>query len=165
MFKFLAQLFHYRAESTFSDSARMRRRENVVGTSFLNRLQLGISQESSNTERCWKSQYRQIFRQSHACILVYNNSLDSGQRFNYIWIMQASVAELKAHLSKVLSKVEKGEKCLVLKHNKPIAEVVPVRNRQRNRTRIGCAVGTAKIHGDLTEPLIPEEDWDMLTGR
>ena len=76
--------------------------------------------------------------------------------------MQASVAELKAHLSRVLSKVEKGATCLVLKHNKPIAEVVPVKKRKKNRTRIGCAVGTAKIRGDLTEPLIPEGDWDML---
>ncbi len=76
--------------------------------------------------------------------------------------MQASVAELKAHLSKFLAKVEKGETCLVLRHNKPIAEMVPVRKRRRNRTRIGCAVGTVKIHGDLTEPLIPEEDWEML---
>ena len=76
--------------------------------------------------------------------------------------MQASIAELKAHLSKVISMVEKGETCLVLKHNKPVAKVVPIKKRHVNRTRIRIALGTAKIHGDLTEPLIPTEDWDML---
>ncbi len=76
--------------------------------------------------------------------------------------MEKSVADLKSHLSKVLSKVEKGEHCVVLKHNKPIAKVVPIEKQRHNQTKIGCAIGTAKILGDLTDSLIPISDWDML---
>ncbi len=76
--------------------------------------------------------------------------------------MERSVAELKSHLSHVLAKVEQGERCVVLKHNKPIAEVVPIKKKRINQTKIGCAKGTVKILGDLTEPLIPVEDWEML---
>ena len=69
--------------------------------------------------------------------------------------MQASVAELKTNLSKVLSRGETG---LVRKHNKPVAKMIPVTKRRTNQTQIGCAVGTDKTRGDLMELLIPEED-------
>jgi hypothetical protein len=34
--------------------------------------------------------------------------------------------------------------------------------RTGNKTRIGWCQGQIKIHGDLTEPQLPSEDWDML---
>ena len=68
--------------------------------------------------------------------------------------METSIANLKSHLSQILAKVEQGERCVVLKHNKPIAEVVPIKKKRKNQTKIGCAKGTVKILSDLTEPLI-----------
>ncbi len=74
----------------------------------------------------------------------------------------ANIAELKNRLSEFLALVEKGEEIEVRKRNVPIARVVPITRKRVNRTRIGCGAGTVRIHGDLTEPLIPEAIWEML---
>ena len=43
----------------------------------------------------------------------------------------------------------------------PVAKMVPVPPK-KNRTKLGCGIGTGKILGPLDEPLIPESDWEML---
>jgi prevent-host-death family protein len=74
----------------------------------------------------------------------------------------ANIAELRNRLSELLTEVERGEEIEVRKRNIPIARVVPIARRRANRTRIGSGAGTVRMHGDLTEPLIPEADWAML---
>ena len=74
----------------------------------------------------------------------------------------ANIAELKNRLSEFIALVEQGEELEIRKRNVPIARVVPIMRKRVNRTKIGCGAGTVKIHGDLTEPLIPEEVWEML---
>jgi len=44
----------------------------------------------------------------------------------------------------------------------PVARVVPVINRRKNHTVLGCGRDSAVTIGDLTEPQIPESDWEML---
>jgi prevent-host-death family protein len=74
----------------------------------------------------------------------------------------ANVAELKDSLSRFLAAVEQGEEVEVRRHNVPIARLVPITGGRPNRTVLGCGAGSARALGDLTEPLIPEEDWEML---
>jgi prevent-host-death family protein len=74
----------------------------------------------------------------------------------------ANIAELKNRLSEFLALVEKGEEIEIRKRNVPIARIVPLPPKRRNRTQLGSGIGTGKILGDLTEPLIPEEEWEML---
>lgn len=74
----------------------------------------------------------------------------------------ANIAEFKNHLSSYLAAVEAGEEVEVRKRNVPVARVVPVVNRHRNRTVLGCGHGSIVIIGDLTEPQIPEGNWEML---
>ena len=76
--------------------------------------------------------------------------------------METSIANFKSHLSEILNRVEQGERCIVLKQNRPIAAVTPIKKKRKNQTKIGCAKGTAQTLGDLTEPLIPIEYWEML---
>ena len=80
----------------------------------------------------------------------------------YLAMKIANVAELKNRLSEFLSLVEEGEEIEIRKRNVPIARVVPVPVKRPNKTRLGCGARTVKIHGDLTEPLIPKGDWDMF---
>ena len=76
---------------------------------------------------------------------------------------EANIADLKNNLSKYLSYVEKGESVRICKRNVPIADLTPVRVRERsNRTKLGCGLESAKIKGDLTEPFIAHEAWEML---
>ena len=74
----------------------------------------------------------------------------------------ANIAELKNRLSEFLALVEQGEEIEIRKRNIPIARVVPIARKRVNRTQIGCGAGTVEIHGDLTEPLIPEDAWGMF---
>ena len=75
----------------------------------------------------------------------------------------ANIGELKNNLSKFIGFVEQGGVVEICKHNVPVAKLVPHELKKTgNHTRLGCGEGTVKIKGDLTEPLIPEEHWDML---
>ena len=74
-----------------------------------------------------------------------------------------NIAEFKMNLSKFLSLVEKGEKIEICKRNIPFAQVIPLSPRQKkNLTKLGCGRGSVRVSGDLTEPLIPTENWEML---
>ncbi len=74
----------------------------------------------------------------------------------------ANIAEFKNHLSAYLDAVANGEEVEVRKRNTPLARVVPIRAWAGNRTVLGCGQGTVVVRSDLTDPMIPPEDWDML---
>jgi prevent-host-death family protein len=74
----------------------------------------------------------------------------------------ANIGEFKDNLSKFLGLVERGEALTVCKRNVPVARVIPCAPSEPcNQTRLGCGQGTVQIHGDLTEPLIPVDQWAM----
>ena len=74
----------------------------------------------------------------------------------------ANVAEFKNHLSEYLAAVANGEQVEVRKRNMPLARVVPIRQPDRNRTVLGCGEGSVVVKTDLTAPMLPEADWEML---
>ncbi len=73
----------------------------------------------------------------------------------------ANIAEFKNRISEYLSAVEKGEEIEVRKRNRPIARVVSIEREKANKTVLGSGKGTGRIIGNVTEPLIPEDDWQM----
>ena len=76
-----------------------------------------------------------------------------------------NVAEFKDRLSELLALVEQGGEVIVCRRNVPLARVEPIRKpapRTAARSVVGCLKGTVHIHGDLTEPCIPEVDSKML---
>lgn len=75
---------------------------------------------------------------------------------------RANVAELKSRLSHYLTLVEKGDQIYVCRRNVPVAILTPVSTKRLNQTVLGSDRGSATVVGDLTEPAIPESDWDML---
>ena len=74
----------------------------------------------------------------------------------------ADVAEFKDHLSEYLAAVRNGDELEIRKRNVPVARVVPVPARGRNRTVLGSGRGSVIVRGSLTDPLIPPGDWEML---
>ena len=81
----------------------------------------------------------------------------------YLGMKVANIAELKNNLSRFLAFVESGEAIEICKRNIPIARLIPLGpKKKKNRTRLGIGKGSVKIHTDLTEPVIPEENWEML---
>jgi prevent-host-death family protein len=81
-----------------------------------------------------------------------------------------SVSQFKARCLALLAEVERtGRPLTVTKRGKPLARVLPPTTRKPGAW-LGCMAGTARILGDLTEPLWTEEDqaradreWDELT--
>ncbi len=60
---------------------------------------------------------------------------------------------------------QKGEEIEVRKRNEPVAHLVGIVPKPDNRTQLGRGQGTGRILGDLTEPLLPPEHWNMLRGE
>jgi len=81
----------------------------------------------------------------------------------FSWDMKtANIGELKNNLGKFIGYVEQGEVVEICKRNVPVALIVPHDSKRHgNSTKLGCGKGTVQIKGDLTEPLIPEDSWDM----
>jgi prevent-host-death family protein len=77
-------------------------------------------------------------------------------------IEKANVAKVKEHLSAYVAKAEKGEKVVICRRNRPVAELVPINEPPAsNMTKLGSAEGSITIKSDLTEPVINKVDWDM----
>jgi prevent-host-death family protein len=74
----------------------------------------------------------------------------------------ANVAELKKHLSAYVAMAEEGESIEVRRRNVPVARLVGIAHTASNRTQLGCGRGTGTVLGDLAEPLLPTDRWDML---
>lgn len=75
-----------------------------------------------------------------------------------------NIADLKNNLSKFLSLVEQGEEVEICKRNVPVARIVPLTHPLRkNTTTLGCGKGTVVVNDDLTAPLMPLSDWEMLS--
>lgn len=73
-----------------------------------------------------------------------------------------NVAQLKDHLSQFLRLVEGGEALEICKRNVPFARLVPLPRTRRNKTQLGCDLKSVAVKADLTEPAMPDADWDML---
>jgi len=72
-------------------------------------------------------------------------------------------ADLVTRLGELMSQIERGEEVVILRENEPFARITPVqRPRRQTPLEPGFMAGTLKIIGDVTGPLIPEEDWEML---
>lgn len=74
----------------------------------------------------------------------------------------ANIAEFKNHLSEYVAAVANGEEVEIRKRNVPVARIVPIRAPGSNRTVLGRGAGTVTVKSSLTDPLIPQEDWEML---
>jgi prevent-host-death family protein len=72
----------------------------------------------------------------------------------------ANIAELKNRISEFVSAVENGEEIEVHRRNVPVARIVPIAKAKVNATKLGCGAGTGRILGSLTEPFMPDGDWE-----
>ena len=76
---------------------------------------------------------------------------------------QMAAGKFKAHCLAVMDEVAKTrEPVVITKRGKPVAKVVPV-EQPKPRKLLGSLEGVLlPARGDLTEPTVPLEDWDML---
>jgi len=65
---------------------------------------------------------------------------------------KVNVHDAKTRLSELLNRVEAGEEILIAKAGRPVARLVPVRTKTRERMP-GTARGKVVIGNDFDEPL------------
>lgn len=76
--------------------------------------------------------------------------------------MELSVAQAKDQFSRCLSRAQAGETVTIRKHGKPVAQITGIPDKPKNRLQFDSAPGSVRVLCDLTEPAIPEEDWECL---
>lgn len=55
---------------------------------------------------------------------------------------EVSAFEAKTNLSRLLKRVQKGERFVITEHNRPVAELIPI--RQRDAGKIRAAIDSLK---------------------
>ena len=74
-----------------------------------------------------------------------------------------AVSKFKATCLALLEKVMRtGQPLLITKQGKPLAQVVPPPPTQKKISWLGSCSNTAKIVGDVTKPVAPEKEWNVL---
>ena len=68
------------------------------------------------------------------------------------------IAEAKEHLDELVEQVSRGEDVVIVKDDRPLARLVPIRTEKRER-RFGSAKGQIKIAEDFDEPLEDFRDY------
>jgi prevent-host-death family protein len=68
--------------------------------------------------------------------------------------MTYNIHEAKTHLSRLLEKVQNGEKVIIAKSGSPLAELIPIKNTPSKRI-LGLAKGQVVIKPDFDE--LPDE--------
>lgn len=69
-----------------------------------------------------------------------------------------NVHEAKTHFSKLLERVAAGERIVIAKAGKPVAELVPLEEHPRKRV-LGIDKGLVLIHDDFDDPLPEFEEY------
>jgi prevent-host-death family protein len=81
---------------------------------------------------------------------------------------QVNIFEIKARLSEYLDRVARGERIIVCRHNRPVAELRPLGDVRRQPRPIGPLPGEVpfEVPPSFFEPLPPEEldAWEGVGG-
>jgi prevent-host-death family protein len=78
---------------------------------------------------------------------------------------KTNIADLRNQLSSFLKYVENGNEVEINKHNITIAKIIPINQKRKNITKLGIGRKSAIVKCDLTKPLIPIKNWEMLRNK
>jgi prevent-host-death family protein len=74
-----------------------------------------------------------------------------------------AISKFKATCLAVLERVGRtGRPVLITRRGEPIAEVVPPRPPLREPGWLGSLATRATIVGDVVEPIVPSDEWEVL---
>ena len=76
---------------------------------------------------------------------------------------EIAVSEFKAKCLALLERVSKTHKPIrVMKHGKPLAEIVPATKVQSRAEWIASMQGSGETLGDIISPASDPDDWEVL---
>jgi len=78
-------------------------------------------------------------------------------------VNEVSISEFKAKCLALLEQVRKTKQPLrVVRHGKPIVEIVPATEKIDRLEWIGSMKDSVEILGDIISPATDEDDWEVL---
>ena len=78
---------------------------------------------------------------------------------------QINASEFKTKCFSILEQVKQtGESITILKHGKPIAELIPAKTPGQTHP-LHALQGSVEIIGDIIEPPLPADAWDAERGE
>ena len=76
---------------------------------------------------------------------------------------EVAISEFKAKCLAILEQVRKTRQPIrVIRHGKPVAEIVPPSIVQDRAAWIGSLKGSFEIVGDIVSPANEEDEWEVL---
>ncbi len=75
-----------------------------------------------------------------------------------------NIHEAKTHLSEHLAKLKAGDRIVLCRRNRPIAEILPIAEPDLTPRPIGRGKGLAEIHDSFFDPL-PDDLLDLFEGK
>ncbi len=73
-----------------------------------------------------------------------------------------NASDFKARCLAILDRVQAtGERVLILKRGRPVAELLPA-SQARGQYPQSDLAGTVTVVGDIVDPVVPEDDWESL---
>jgi prevent-host-death family protein len=79
-------------------------------------------------------------------------------------MIMTNIADAKARLSEYLDAVSRGERVVICRHNRPVAELRPVPSATASKRKLGTAAGVLTIPPSFFDPL-PDDLLDAFEGR
>jgi len=79
--------------------------------------------------------------------------------------MQGNVHEAKSQLSRLLERVEEGEKVVIARHGQPVAELIPARRTAGFPFGIAQKDPLVSAGDDWWQPMSDNEADDWISGR
>lgn len=80
-------------------------------------------------------------------------------------MIQVNIHEAKTHLSRYLERVAAGESVIICKHNRPIAELRPLRQARKEKRPMGLDKGRFEVGPEFFEPLPDDVIEGFLEGN
>jgi prevent-host-death family protein len=76
---------------------------------------------------------------------------------------EIAISEFKAKCLALMERVRKTRKPLrVVKHGKPVVEIIPATNAPTRAELFGSMKGTFEITGDVVSPSTDADEWEVL---
>lgn len=76
--------------------------------------------------------------------------------------MEINAAEFRTRCFKILDEVQTTHKQVIItKRGKPIAKIVHIDQHNRKDPLIGVLSGVGRTVGDLTQPIVDSQEWEM----
>lgn len=73
-----------------------------------------------------------------------------------------SLVDLRQNISRIMSSLSKVGRVEVTQRNIPVAVILPYKTVSQHHTKLRAGLNSEQILGVLTEPLVPENSWEML---